>query len=75
MLANDGYYVELLDLPHFEVLYCSEPHSSLTPDSFRISPLSQDEPVMILHSSGTSAFPKPIRMIGRNYIAWGTAPC
>ncbi|KZV64719.1 hypothetical protein PENSPDRAFT_690494 [Peniophora sp. CONT] len=68
-----AYHVELLDLPRFEVLY-DESAPSTSGGSARIAPNSPDALSMVLHSSGTSAFPKPIQMTNRNYIAWGTVP-
>ena len=74
LLAKNGYLVELLEFPRFEILY-DQSAPVPTPEESLIAPLSPKEPAMILHSSGTSAFPKPIRMNNRNYIAWGTSPC
>lgn len=71
-LATDGYLVELLDFPHFEALYGE---AAPTPSDFRIASFSPDATVIILHSSGTSAFPKPIEVTHRTYLAWGTAFC
>ena len=74
LLAKDGYAVELLDIPRFEVLYDKAAPAS-TPKDYQIARASQDDASIILHSSGTSAFPKPIRMSSRNFIAWGSTLC
>ncbi|VDB85408.1 unnamed protein product [Peniophora sp. CBMAI 1063] len=73
LLAKDQYVVELLDLPRFEVLYeRSTPAELSESNDYRIAPISSDALAVILHSSGTSAFPKPIKMTSRNFVAWGS---
>ncbi|KZV69420.1 acetyl-CoA synthetase-like protein [Peniophora sp. CONT] len=71
LLAEDGHCVALLDIPRFETLF---DESTRMPTDFCIAPPSVDSPALILHSSGTSAFPKPIMLTHRNYISWGMAP-
>lgn len=74
LLAKDGYGIEFLDLPHYEVLYGTSVPSPPLSES-RIAPLSLDALTLILHSSGTSAFPKPVQLDGRNYLNWGVTYC
>ena len=74
LLAKDGYALELLDLPRFEFLYAADA-SPPTPDDSRIAPLALDALGIILHSSGTSAFPKPIHILGHHLISWGSTLC
>lgn len=72
LLARDGYRAEVLDIPSFETLYIEAAPST---SNFCIAPFSQDATVLLLHSSGTSGFPKPIHLTNRIYISWGTCGC
>ncbi|VDB87373.1 unnamed protein product [Peniophora sp. CBMAI 1063] len=71
LLAKDGYEIGLLDLPRFEVLYGSTTPPCPTLEDSRIAPLSADALALVLHSSGTSAFPKPIQVNNHNFRSWG----
>ncbi|KZV68636.1 acetyl-CoA synthetase-like protein [Peniophora sp. CONT] len=70
LLTEDNYLVELLDFPRFELLYSSGQSTSESDDNC-IMPHSMDTPGLILHSSGTSAFPKPISISHRAFLTWG----
>ncbi|KAI0769291.1 acetyl-CoA synthetase-like protein [Trametes elegans] len=68
LLANEGYDVELLPLPGFRDLY-NDSEEGL---EVKMGPnLHEDTPCLILHSSGSTAFPKPITFPHRNLSRWG----
>ncbi|KAJ3569819.1 hypothetical protein NP233_g4796 [Leucocoprinus birnbaumii] len=64
--------VTLLDAPMFTELFSTQ--------SGNFEPLpalekaSVDDVALILHSSGSTSFPKPIPLTHRNLIQWGTQP-
>ncbi|VDC04878.1 unnamed protein product [Peniophora sp. CBMAI 1063] len=68
ILSADNYRLELLDMPQFGILYDD---ASPSPTSYSIAPLSPETPALILHSSGTSAFPKPIPITHRTWVSFG----
>jgi acyl-coenzyme A synthetase/AMP-(fatty) acid ligase len=72
-LAKDGFTTQAHDVPHFEDVYNDEPAPAS--EDVRIATFDFDALVVILHSSGTSAFPKPIRISNRRYVGFGTALC
>ena len=74
LLAKDGCGIELLIVPHYEALYDTTSPVPTLNDS-RIAAQSMDQVNIILHSSGTSAFPKPIRLSGHNYKSWCISFC
>ncbi|KAF5353868.1 hypothetical protein D9756_007248 [Leucocoprinus leucothites] len=64
--------VTLLDAPSFQDLF-SDPLRSFEP----LPPMQRtnvDSIALILHSSGSTSFPKPIPLTHRNLIQWGTQP-
>ncbi|KAI0030733.1 acetyl-CoA synthetase-like protein [Vararia minispora EC-137] len=74
MLAKENYRLELLPIPRFDDLYDDSSNSFLpTLNDVRILPYSANSVAVIFHSSGTSAFPKPIKVPDRNLRAWGSA--
>ncbi|TBU53497.1 acetyl-CoA synthetase-like protein [Dichomitus squalens] len=68
-LANDGYEVELLPLPEFTDLYNDGPEPDIP-----MSRIVPDKPALILHSSGSTSFPKPITILHRTFSQWGYTP-
>ena len=74
ILAKDGYLLEAYPIPQFDDLYSAEV-ACIPIDEVRIRPYTADSVAVIFHSSGTSAFPKPIKVLDRNLRAWGVAMC
>jgi acyl-CoA synthetase (AMP-forming)/AMP-acid ligase II len=78
ILAKDGYRLETFPIPRFDDLYNDDDvDSSFLPsisDLF-MREFTADSVAIIFHSSGTSAFPKPIKILDRNLRAWGVAMC
>ncbi|GLB41023.1 putative acetyl-CoA synthetase-like protein [Lyophyllum shimeji] len=69
-LAVDG--IKVLEVPTFATLYGVDDATfqPLPPPRKR----DIDTTVMILHSSGSTSFPKPILLSHRNILQWGTQP-
>ncbi|KAF8989919.1 hypothetical protein BDQ17DRAFT_1393209 [Cyathus striatus] len=64
---------EMLPLPTFEYLFgTSEDDFEPLPMSFHPEPST---PALILHTSGSMSFPKPISLTFRNLYICGLAPC
>ncbi|KZV70075.1 acetyl-CoA synthetase-like protein [Peniophora sp. CONT] len=72
MLVQDGLQVHLMPMPHFEVLYSSESETVL--DEKRLRKPERGEPVLILHTSGSTSYPKPTYSNTQQYIEYGTTP-
>ncbi|OSD00720.1 acetyl-CoA synthetase-like protein [Trametes coccinea BRFM310] len=68
MLKKDGRELELLPMPTFEDMYGPGGDDELVP----MGKVSPDKTCLILHSSGSTAFPKPIRFLDKNFRKWGT---
>ncbi|KAI0318579.1 acetyl-CoA synthetase-like protein [Amylostereum chailletii] len=68
VLAKDGYVVQVLPMPQFPDLY-DENGGEL--EGAQPRPMDMDHPVLILHTSGSTSFPKPIKMTNRNFLRWG----
>ncbi|KAJ2927495.1 hypothetical protein H1R20_g9600, partial [Candolleomyces eurysporus] len=60
-----------MDIPSFEEIYEQADITEAPPSLHRKS----DETALILHSSGSTSFPKPIYLSHRNLIQWGLQPC
>ncbi|KAI0673239.1 acetyl-CoA synthetase-like protein [Trametes maxima] len=62
--------LELLPMPTFEDLYGAggDPDDALVP----MGAVSPDRTCVIIHSSGSTAFPKPIKFLDKNFRKWGT---
>jgi acyl-coenzyme A synthetase/AMP-(fatty) acid ligase len=73
LLAQEGFTVQALEVPQFEDLYNDE--ATPAPEDVRLWPLDFDSLALILHSSGTSSFPKPIRMPHRQFFSFGAVTC
>ncbi|KAI0314196.1 acetyl-CoA synthetase-like protein [Amylostereum chailletii] len=67
VLASDGYELQILPVPQFPDLYNNNDQL----EDFQPRTMDADHPVLILHTSGSTAFPKPIRMTNRNFMKWG----
>ncbi|TFK32327.1 acetyl-CoA synthetase-like protein [Crucibulum laeve] len=70
MLAQDGTTVGILDMPQFTDLYNSE---EILGDVGLVE-VHPHQPMIILHSSGSTAQPKLVRFLGKNFIQWGILP-
>ncbi|KAH7912516.1 hypothetical protein BJ138DRAFT_785575 [Hygrophoropsis aurantiaca] len=68
-LAKEGYSVETISMPQFSDLYTQG-----EPEPVVLRTIGLDATAIIMHSSGSTAFPKPIRMSNRNFIRWGILP-
>ncbi|KDQ23277.1 hypothetical protein PLEOSDRAFT_1068285 [Pleurotus ostreatus PC15] len=65
--------VKLLPIPTFRELYGHAKHISSEP----VPPIIETGPediAIILHSSGSTSFPKPISLSNRNLLQWGMQP-
>ncbi|KAI0350560.1 acetyl-CoA synthetase-like protein [Trametes cingulata] len=73
LLAQDGRALELLPMPTFEDMYGpgGDGEDELAPMG-KVSRVSPDKTCIILHSSGSTAFPKPIKFLDKNFRKWGT---
>ncbi|KXN82193.1 Polyketide synthase HetM [Leucoagaricus sp. SymC.cos] len=70
LLENEGIDVHILPVPQFNDLYNQDKScSELAP--VRSSP---DPVVLILHSSGSTAQPKPVPFLDSNFLKWGLLP-
>ncbi|KZV64362.1 acetyl-CoA synthetase-like protein [Peniophora sp. CONT] len=72
MLKQDGLNLDALPIPQFDQVYFKDSVSSL--DEGRLRRPSADDPVLILHSSGSTAFPKPIYSNTKQFLEYGTTP-
>ncbi|KAJ7910491.1 acetyl-CoA synthetase-like protein [Mycena leptocephala] len=73
LLAKEGVQLDLLPMAQYEELM-QEPDA---PDATERLPerVQPDDIVLILHSSGTTAFPKPIKITKRGIINLANIPC
>ncbi|RPD63492.1 acetyl-CoA synthetase-like protein [Lentinus tigrinus ALCF2SS1-6] len=69
LCAADGVQVKTFPMPTFEDLY----HKDEGFD-FEIQKARLEDVAMILHSSGSTAFPKPIRLTHHRALEWATVP-
>ncbi|KAJ3528806.1 hypothetical protein NMY22_g9265 [Coprinellus aureogranulatus] len=75
ILAREGHPgMKLLDVPHFDAIYRTSSGDSHLPPISSVRKTSKDSPALILHSSGSTSFPKPIFLTHRILIEWGLAP-
>ncbi|EMD35545.1 hypothetical protein CERSUDRAFT_106870 [Gelatoporia subvermispora B] len=70
ILSAEGYTLEHAPMPKFDELY-NDSDEGLDAQKGK---LGSDDIMLILHSSGSTAFPKPIPFKARSFIYWGTAP-
>ncbi|KAJ2919461.1 hypothetical protein MD484_g949, partial [Candolleomyces efflorescens] len=68
MAARDllDHPITLMDVPSFQEIYEAEPVEPPPP--------VHNETSLILHSSGSTSFPKPIHLSHRNLLQWGLQP-
>nr|UXY92114.1 ATP/NADPH-dependent carboxylic acid reductase [Trametes cinnabarina] len=69
LLQKDGRELELLPMPSFEEMYGQAGGDDALVPMGNVSP---DRTCLILHSSGSTAFPKPIKFLDKNFKRWGT---
>ncbi|XP_006463297.1 hypothetical protein AGABI2DRAFT_120116 [Agaricus bisporus var. bisporus H97] len=70
ILEKEGIIVKILPVPQFDDLYNED-------DTFKqLVPvrISADPIILILHSSGSTAQPKPISMLNSNFVSWSRVP-
>ncbi|KAI0651021.1 acetyl-CoA synthetase-like protein [Trametes meyenii] len=67
ILETEGYEINLVPLPKFDDFYDGHDESV----SIEMGPVREDKPAIILHSSGSTSFPKPITLLHRNFTRWG----
>ncbi|RDX49617.1 acetyl-CoA synthetase-like protein [Lentinus brumalis] len=67
LLAKDGKEFELLPMPTYEDMYGPGGDDALVP----MGKVSPNKTCIILHSSGSTAFPKPIKFLDKNFRKWG----
>ncbi|KAI0712723.1 acetyl-CoA synthetase-like protein [Cerioporus squamosus] len=67
LLAEDGKQFEFLPVPTFEDMYGPGGDDALVP----MGEVSPDKTCIIIHSSGSTAFPKPIKFLDKNFRKWG----
>ncbi|KAI1791373.1 acetyl-CoA synthetase-like protein [Ganoderma leucocontextum] len=68
-LAKDGNEFECLPMPRFEDLYGPGGDDDALVPMGKVSP---EKTCIIIHSSGSTAFPKPIKFLDKNFRQWGT---
>ncbi|KAI0772397.1 acetyl-CoA synthetase-like protein [Trametes elegans] len=68
LLAKDGLELELLPMPTFEDMYGPGGDDALVP----MGKVHPDKTAIIIHSSGSTAFPKPIKFLDKNFRKWGS---
>ncbi|KAH9851221.1 acetyl-CoA synthetase-like protein [Lenzites betulinus] len=68
LLRKDNYELELIPMPSFEDLYGPGGDDALVP----MGKVSHENVAIILHSSGSTAFPKPIKFLDKNFKKWGS---
>ncbi|KAI0712724.1 acetyl-CoA synthetase-like protein [Cerioporus squamosus] len=69
LCAADGVRVQMLPMPTFEDLYLQDEGVDL-----EVQKMGLNHILMILHSSGSTAFPKPIPLTNRRVLEWATVP-
>ncbi|KAA1471161.1 acetyl-CoA synthetase-like protein [Dentipellis sp. KUC8613] len=71
LLAQDGTTVRMLPMVTFEDLYGPREEQAQQASDFPLRKLQLDEVALIMHSSGSTAFPKAVKMTHRAYLQWG----
>ncbi|KAL7278804.1 hypothetical protein ACG7TL_007815 [Trametes sanguinea] len=67
ILKKEGYEIELVPLPEYRDLYN---HSKDGLD-IQMAPQNDEKTCLILHSSGSTSFPKPVPFPHRHLTRWG----
>ncbi|KAI0830379.1 acetyl-CoA synthetase-like protein [Trametes gibbosa] len=70
LLRKDGRELDLIPMPTFEDMYGPGGDEALVP----MGKVSPEKASIILHSSGSTAFPKPIKFLDKNFKKWGSFP-
>ncbi|KAF5372256.1 hypothetical protein D9757_009649 [Collybiopsis confluens] len=70
---SPAMHVDLLEMVYFNQLYLPHDDPESDPEKL-LGKMSQDNVTLYLHSSGSTALPKPIPFLGRNHLKWGTLP-
>ncbi|EJF61432.1 acetyl-CoA synthetase-like protein [Dichomitus squalens LYAD-421 SS1] len=73
LLATEGYEINLVDAPTYDDLYNSNDGGAQFNAPSRRHTTGGDTAV-ILHSSGSTSYPKPIHLLHRNLSKWAFAP-
>ncbi|KDQ52238.1 hypothetical protein JAAARDRAFT_184391 [Jaapia argillacea MUCL 33604] len=69
--ADQSLDLSLFPMPSYEALFANtEAFEQLPP----MKKLDHDSPALVLHSSGTSSFPKPIPLTHRILLQWALSP-
>ncbi|KAJ7105399.1 acetyl-CoA synthetase-like protein [Mycena crocata] len=71
MLSKDGVLLDLLPMIGYEDIILGRD----SPPVKRAQPTDDEDTVLILHSSGTTAFPKPIKITKKGLINLSNIPC
>ncbi|KAI0743094.1 acetyl-CoA synthetase-like protein [Daedaleopsis nitida] len=72
-LARDGYAVRLLPLPELRDVY-NDAEEGDAVGAVKMGRVDGDQTALIIHSSGSTSFPKPIRISHRNFARWAYFP-
>ncbi|KAI9058630.1 acetyl-CoA synthetase-like protein [Trametes sanguinea] len=67
ILTKEGYEIELVPLPEYRDLY----NDSKGGLDIQMAPQNEEKTCLILHSSGSTSFPKPVPFPHRNLTRWG----
>ncbi|CDO76173.1 hypothetical protein BN946_scf185034.g6 [Trametes cinnabarina] len=67
ILTKEGYEIEIVPLPEFRDLY-NESKEGL---DIEMAPQNDEKTCLILHSSGSTSFPKPVPFPHRHFTRWG----
>ncbi|KAJ7171157.1 acetyl-CoA synthetase-like protein [Mycena filopes] len=70
LLSKQGVHVEIFPMAQYEELL-----SATDVEAADLPPIHADDTVLILHSSGTTAFPKPIKITKKGLINLSNIPC
>ncbi|TFY81856.1 hypothetical protein EWM64_g2159 [Hericium alpestre] len=73
LLDKDGLDVHVLPMVEFDDLFPSDAAQSRVSYDITLRKLGLDQIAIILHSSGSTSFPKPVKITSRNYVQWGSA--
>ncbi|TFY70598.1 hypothetical protein EVG20_g2397, partial [Dentipellis fragilis] len=69
-LAKDNTEFDVLPMVDFEELFPSDDQEAPILDA-PVRQFGAEEVALILHSSGSTAFPKPIRIRAKTFVQWG----
>ncbi|KAI0028244.1 acetyl-CoA synthetase-like protein [Vararia minispora EC-137] len=69
ILTKQGIQIEVLPMPAFEDLFHEDPPPEES--SVRVCELRRDMTVLLVHSSGTTSFPRIVRFRSHNFVGWG----